>query len=116
MSNLLFEGVEQGACMGTRKEGVDFYARRGREQLTTICASCPVKGACLEYAIVNEPYGVWGGKGSEQRAAIRRERGLGPYRIETFAHFGRPALDNRTHRRRIQKRNAAIRARAQAAR
>jgi WhiB family redox-sensing transcriptional regulator len=38
-----------------------------------ICATCPVRQDCLDWALkVREPYGVWGGKTSEERALLIR--------------------------------------------
>ena len=40
-----------------------------------ICFQCPVRRACLEYAIRNnEIHGVWGGKSERQRRKIRQAR------------------------------------------
>lgn len=36
-----------------------------------ICASCCVKGACLEYAIrIRESHGIWGGLNEGERRVI----------------------------------------------
>lgn len=36
-----------------------------------ICGGCPIKDACLEYAIANrEQYGIWGGLGPRARRRI----------------------------------------------
>lgn len=43
-----------------------------------ICAACPVREPCLEYALVNnEEYGIWGGTSPYQRRRIRRMRRRG---------------------------------------
>ena len=40
-----------------------------------ICASCPVKEPCLEYALRNRiEHGVWGGHSERSRRRILRER------------------------------------------
>ncbi|RAJ61724.1 transcription factor WhiB [Streptomyces sp. Amel2xB2] len=40
-----------------------------------ICASCPVRAACLERALENnEQFGVFGGLTANQRRALRRKR------------------------------------------
>ena len=42
-----------------------------------ICAECPVKGACLEYALRNGiDHGVWGGTSERERRRIARRRRL----------------------------------------
>lgn len=40
-----------------------------------VCAACPTRTACLDYALDNgERYGVWGGMTPAERAAILRDR------------------------------------------
>ena len=40
-----------------------------------VCASCPVKGPCLEHALaVREQEGVWGGCTERERRRIVRQR------------------------------------------
>ncbi len=42
-----------------------------------ICASCPVKEPCLEYALVNRiDHGVWGGCSERERRRISKRRRL----------------------------------------
>lgn len=41
-----------------------------------ICETCPVKEPCLEYALVNESYGIWGGMSETERQYERMNRGL----------------------------------------
>ena len=40
----------------------------------TICNSCTHKTECLEWAVENEQYGIWGGTNNTMRASIRRMR------------------------------------------
>jgi WhiB family redox-sensing transcriptional regulator len=50
-----------------RKE--DKAAREARAK--EICATCTVKGACLEYAIrIREPHGIWGGLNEVERKQL----------------------------------------------
>ncbi len=47
-----------------------------------VCAECPVRIECLEYAIrIREPYGIWGGLNELERRLLirarRRESGVG---------------------------------------
>lgn len=39
-----------------------------------VCEGCPVKALCLEEAITNDEYGVWGGTTRSERIKIRRRR------------------------------------------
>jgi WhiB family transcriptional regulator, redox-sensing transcriptional regulator len=41
----------------------------------TVCAGCPVRHECLEYALVtNQDAGVWGGLTEDERRTLRRSR------------------------------------------
>ena len=45
--------------------------RRAKE----ICATCPVRIECLEYAVrTQEPHGIWGGLNELERRLLIRER------------------------------------------
>lgn len=45
------------------------------EQAKQICARCPVRAACLDWAIRNgQDAGVWGGTSEEERRALRAAR------------------------------------------
>jgi len=39
-----------------------------------VCASCPVRAQCLEYALVALPHGVAGGLTASQRRKLRTSR------------------------------------------
>lgn len=39
-----------------------------------ICARCPARRACLEYALSADLPGVWGGTTRHERARMRRDR------------------------------------------
>lgn len=60
--------------------GVDtdlFFPERGQSmaEARAVCAGCPVRVQCLEYALANgEKCGVWGGKSERERRRIRKER------------------------------------------
>ena len=49
-----------------------------REQRAkAICATCPVKQPCLDYAIrIREPHGIWGGLNENERKQLLVHRGL----------------------------------------
>lgn len=47
------------------------------EAAKSVCATCPVRPDCLDYALAaNEPEGVWGGTDPVERRAIRKGRRL----------------------------------------
>lgn len=47
----------------------------GVEVARRICADCPVKAECLEYALYNRiEHGVWGGASERERRRIARFR------------------------------------------
>lgn len=47
----------------------------GVDKARKICAECPVKAECLEYALVNRiEHGVWGGCSERERRRILKRR------------------------------------------
>lgn len=56
-----------------RKEERNDRERRAK----TICAGCPVRATCLDYALgIREPHGIWGGlTEAERRVLIARDTG-----------------------------------------
>lgn len=77
-----WEWMENAACQG--EDLVLFFGPPGEstirrlmreETATQVCRYCPVRAACLEYALTsNEKSGVWGGMGETERAGERRRR------------------------------------------
>ena len=62
---------EEQASMFFPSDGV------GVEVARRICADCPVKSPCLEYALRNRiDHGVWGGASERERRRIARQRRL----------------------------------------
>lgn len=41
-----------------------------------ICSECPIKDVCLEWGVLHERFGVWGGATSSERERIRIERNI----------------------------------------
>ena len=39
-----------------------------------LCGRCPVREACLQYALDNDEVGIWGGTDDRQRDAIQRQK------------------------------------------
>jgi WhiB family transcriptional regulator, redox-sensing transcriptional regulator len=58
-------------------DGDLFFPEKGMQARTAkkVCAACPVRAECLEYALKHGVEdGIWGGLSPEERAALRRER------------------------------------------
>lgn len=48
---------------------------RQAKQAKKVCAGCPVRDACLEFALDSrQDFGVWGGLTEEERRSLRRSR------------------------------------------
>ncbi len=66
---------DQAACAGSDLE-LFFPAGEDEESAApakAICAICPVREDCLNYAIsTNQPEGVWGGMTGPERRRLRR--------------------------------------------
>jgi WhiB family transcriptional regulator, redox-sensing transcriptional regulator len=63
---------ELAACRGAGLEL--FFPERGEsaEPARRLCAACPVRQPCLDYAITNRiTYGIWGGLSERERRALR---------------------------------------------
>lgn len=61
--------MADGAC---RTADPDLFFSFHPGQAKAICAGCPVKAECLEYALDGrELYGVWGGLSQTELAALR---------------------------------------------
>jgi WhiB family redox-sensing transcriptional regulator len=66
---------ERAACSGVESDtffpaSEEEYAAKAAK---AICAECPVREACLQYALsTNQAAGVWGGLDSGERRRMRR--------------------------------------------
>lgn len=63
------------ACAGSSAEWVpdtDAEEARAKRRLAPICAGCPIRVACLAWAMRNREMGVWAGTTTEQRKSLRR--------------------------------------------
>jgi len=87
LDDLRPEWMLDAAC---RADGVDvdwFFVDPRHDPATArlakqVCAKCPVKGQCLEYALAGVSssfydYGCWGGTTPSERDRIRARRRLG---------------------------------------
>ena len=66
---------QRGACVGLDPDV--FYPPSDEEagEAKAICASCPVREPCLEYALGNrEAEGIWGGTTARERRRLLRQR------------------------------------------
>jgi WhiB family transcriptional regulator, redox-sensing transcriptional regulator len=57
-------------------DGERMQQRESREaKAVVVCALCPVRAPCLDYALENSiRHGIWGGLNEEERARERRRR------------------------------------------
>ena len=64
---------DQAACQG--HDPAHWFADRreaGSERAKAVCAGCPVRAACLDYAVVTDQrWGVWGGLTADERGAAQ---------------------------------------------
>ena len=67
---------QQGRCRGVDPEV--FYPVSDEDEALeakAICEDCPVRVACLEYALAaREKHGVWGGHTERERRRLLRQR------------------------------------------
>ena len=63
------DGVElwqdEAKCRNLDTE--QFFAKADTKEAKKFCATCPVQSDCLEYALVYDLYGVWGGTSDADR-------------------------------------------------
>ena len=67
----------RGACRGA--DTAVFFTEQGEATRSAkeVCAGCPVREECLDYALRNgEKFGIWGGTSERERRRMRREQGL----------------------------------------
>lgn len=66
---------QRGACRGVDPDIFYPASDEEAEAAKAICAVCPVREPCLEYALANrERDGVWGGATERERRRIIRQR------------------------------------------
>lgn len=65
-------GLDSGMFFHPENERGPSRARR-EDAAKKVCAGCPVTRECLSWALrTREPYGVWGGKSTEERTQLLR--------------------------------------------
>lgn len=64
--------IENAACANYNKDIFFPIGYKNNEDIPAkkICAKCPSKKECLELAITNREFGIWGGTTEEERSAI----------------------------------------------
>jgi WhiB family redox-sensing transcriptional regulator len=66
---------KQAACRGIDPEVFYPETDEQAEEAKAVCATCPVRQACLEHALAHrEREGVWGGTTERERRRIHRQR------------------------------------------
>ena len=66
---------QRAACRGIDPNVFYPPSEEEAEEAKSICAACPVREACLEYALANrERDGVWGGATERERRRLVRQR------------------------------------------
>lgn len=62
--------MKEAACKGTELEPFFSTNSQDKDFAVKICKGCPVRGACLDYALVFDLDGTWGGLTDLQRKRI----------------------------------------------
>ncbi len=66
---------QRAACRGVDPDVFYPSSDEEAEEAKAICAVCPVREPCLEYALANrERDGVWGGATERERRRLIRQR------------------------------------------
>lgn len=77
MDVMAMDWMVEGNCR--HEDSATFFPNDGVgvQVARAICATCPVKTPCLEYALRNHiAHGVWGGASERERRRIARRRRL----------------------------------------
>lgn len=84
---------KDGKCNSVEYTPDLFFPDRGASTAgaKAVCAGCPVKQQCLEYALMNgEKFGIWGGESERDRRKIKKrlnQRSPG-WRKRLKEHYG----------------------------
>jgi len=66
---------DKAKCHGTNPELFFSVAKEDITAAKNFCADCPVKEACLDFAMTShQEHGVWGGMSEKDRRNISRNR------------------------------------------
>lgn len=83
-----FPDLSNASCKGIDTEmffpdnGVNQFAPT-LKAIQKMCATCPVRKACLTYALHVEVDGIWAGTGVNQRRNLRRDLGIKAIKLHT---------------------------------
>jgi WhiB family redox-sensing transcriptional regulator len=74
VASALGEWNGRGLCVGEDPEV--FFPSHGEPgtDAREICAACPVRGDCLNYATEADEFGIWGGLDQQERRNLKRRR------------------------------------------
>lgn len=79
---------DQAACRGERTD--IFFSSLGEEAAYQLCARCPVREECLEYALeTGQTLGVWGGTNELERHEMLRAATTGGSQLEAVTYTTR---------------------------
>lgn len=73
------EWMDRALCAQTDPEA--FFPEKGgsTREAKMVCLDCPVRDACLEYAIEHdERFGIWGGHSERERRRLKRGEAVTP--------------------------------------
>lgn len=86
------QGYDSASCKGIDTEmffpDIENFKPEDMEPFKRMCGSCPVQKRCLEWGLVHERYGVWGGMTPRERIVERRRRGWGLLEPHLFVPVG----------------------------
>ena len=88
------EWLQDANCKGASTRVFFIYRedknqRQRREAAYTICRECVVRQECLDYAIVNNEVGIWGGTTDKARRLLRRHIDYRKGTINNVSGFSR---------------------------
>jgi len=56
---------------GDSQDEEERYNDEEAHEVAALCATCPLKFPCLEWALLNDEHGVWGGMTRSQRQQLK---------------------------------------------
>lgn len=65
--------VASAACVGKQELFFMDHMLITVRKAKAICAGCSVRDKCLEHALANQEYGIWGGMTANERRLLNRQ-------------------------------------------